>query len=131
MFIITDNTKTTPYVYESNDIKDVGDIIIGITGMQEEGRQAQRICSNMAFGDRFATSRGYEIECKQKIEPNKIKYRIEMEINGSMMVEVEANSVEEAERKAMEIYYQTNFGPLENTQCNIWGTEDEYGNGYY
>lgn len=34
-----------------NDVKDVGDIVIGVTGKIEEGEKAERIAGLMNFGD--------------------------------------------------------------------------------
>ena len=67
MFIVTDYTRATPYRMLSEDIKDVGDIVIGITGKEEDGIKAMKIASEMGFGG-IHTDNWYRIECVEEKE---------------------------------------------------------------
>ena len=58
-YFINEETHTDDKV---NDVKDVGDIVIGVTGKTEEGEKAERIAGLMNFGDTFI-SQEYFIGC--------------------------------------------------------------------
>lgn len=58
-YFINEETHTDDKV---NDVKDVGDIVIGATGKTEEGEKAERITGLMNFGDMYIT-REYLIDC--------------------------------------------------------------------
>lgn len=67
MFIVTNYSmkQHIPMKYRAsklNDIKDVIDMVIGITGDEQDGVEAGVIASNMKFGD-IHSARRYRIEC--------------------------------------------------------------------
>ena len=67
MFIVTNYSmkQHIPMKYRTNklnDIKDLIDMIIGITGDEQKGIEAGVIASNMKFGD-IHSARSYRIEC--------------------------------------------------------------------
>lgn len=51
MFIITDCTKNPPHKTVSSDVKDVADIVLGITGSEEFAQDVLRKVGDMHFGD--------------------------------------------------------------------------------
>ena len=63
MFVLTDYTVKPPYIYNKNDIKDVADIVIGITGDEKEGDKIAMFCGDMHFGDTSISRLGYVINC--------------------------------------------------------------------
>ena len=68
-FIVTDNA--TKKETRLNDIKDVGDVVIGITGSDEDGRVASTKAANMKFGD-IHTDEKYSIKCvKESLKESK------------------------------------------------------------
>lgn len=50
MFIVKDCTRNPPYTMISNDIKDVRDIVIGITGDETIGNHVLLHLGHMTFG---------------------------------------------------------------------------------
>lgn len=50
MFIVKDCTRNPPYTTVSNDIKDVRDIVIGITGDETIGDHVLLHLGHMSFG---------------------------------------------------------------------------------
>lgn len=68
MFLLVNGTRTesgrfvTKGCTSFNDIKDLGDAVIGITGEERIGLDASTIAGCMRFGDIF-TSDLYIIEC--------------------------------------------------------------------
>ena len=50
MFIVTYCTRNPPYTMVSNDVKDVRDIVIGITGDEMIGDHVLLHLGHMAFG---------------------------------------------------------------------------------
>lgn len=50
MFIVKDCTRNPPYTTASNDIKDVRDIVIGITGNERIGDHVLLHLGHMTFG---------------------------------------------------------------------------------
>jgi len=63
MFLLTDYTSKPAKIYKKNDIKDVADIVIGITGCEEEGYKVETFCGDMHFGDSHISRCGYTIDC--------------------------------------------------------------------
>lgn len=62
MFIITDNTRKNPSQYRVNDINTGADIILGITGEEQDYQEAAKIMGNMRFGDNHISDK-YTINC--------------------------------------------------------------------
>lgn len=59
-FVVTDNT--TKKETKLNDTKDVGDVVIGITGKEDDGNTASNKAANMKFGDSHSDGK-YSIKC--------------------------------------------------------------------
>jgi hypothetical protein len=52
----------------ANDIKDIADIVTGITGSRVIGNSASVYAESMCFGDKFSDfGWGYSIECFQEL----------------------------------------------------------------
>ena len=68
MFLVTDLTNTLPITAMVNDIKDIGDIIIGITGDTDTGNSVQVIAGHMGFGDEFISQSHFTIHCITEAE---------------------------------------------------------------
>ena len=62
MFIITDPTGNFPFRSHCNDIDTAADIIMGITGVDQDYEDSAKVMSNMRFGDTYIHAR-YVIEC--------------------------------------------------------------------
>lgn len=64
----TDDGVTTKQEYELNDIKDIWDLVVGITGDRTEAKRAMLIAANMRWGDEFYSGvySSYYIECVRK-----------------------------------------------------------------
>lgn len=62
MFLVKDCTRTPPYTMVSNDIKDVRDIVIGITGDETIGDHVLLHLGHMTFGDTLGWG-PYIIKC--------------------------------------------------------------------
>lgn len=63
MFVLIDYTVKPPYIYNKNDIKDVADIVVDITGNEKEGDKVVMFCEDMRFGDTHISRLGYVIDC--------------------------------------------------------------------
>lgn len=63
MFIIKDCTRNPSHTIVSNDVKDVRDIIIGITGDETIGDHVLRQVGDMSFGDVLIGCPYYIIDC--------------------------------------------------------------------
>lgn len=63
MFIIKDCTKNPSHTVVSNDVKDVRDIIIGITGDEAIGDYVLHHVGHMSFGDVLIGNPYYIIDC--------------------------------------------------------------------
>lgn len=59
-----------------------------------------------------------------------MKYYVTMAIDGRFTCEVEANGLDEAKEKAIEEYYDADFGVLECIGAQAVNAEDEDGNLY-
>lgn len=59
-----------------------------------------------------------------------MKYYVTMAIDGRFTCEVEANGLDEAKEKAIEEYYDADFGVLECIEAQAVNAEDEDGNLY-
>ena len=59
-----------------------------------------------------------------------MKYYVTMAIDGRFTCEVEANGLDEAKEKAIEEYYDADFGVLECIEAQTVNVEDEDGNLY-
>lgn len=68
MFLVTDLTDARNITTQSNDIKDVGDIIIGITGDPDAGSGIQAIAGHMQFGDEFVSRSRFKVCCVKENE---------------------------------------------------------------
>lgn len=68
MFVVTDCTRPTPYKMNSNDVKDVRDIVLGISGSEEIANAALRHAGDMLFGDSLILSPYFILECIQECE---------------------------------------------------------------
>lgn len=62
MFLVIDMTEMPSSTTRLNDIKDVRDVVVGITGSVEDGNAAYDAASNMRFGDKFCQP-FFEIHC--------------------------------------------------------------------
>ena len=63
MFIVKDWTRTPPYTMVSNDIKDVRDIVIGITGDEAIGDHVLLHLGHMIFGQFLVWGQSFVIKC--------------------------------------------------------------------
>lgn len=63
MYLLTDLTNKYPHTTQLNDVKDVGDVVIGITGNAAIGRTAELIASNMSFGSEFTCVDTFRLRC--------------------------------------------------------------------
>ena len=66
MFIVKDLTGEIPFRHHTNDSETAADIVLGMTGEQNDYNNALTVMSTMNFGDVFISkSRGgtYSIEC--------------------------------------------------------------------
>ena len=72
MFILTDCTTAECPIkkYVLNDITDIGDIVIGITGREDIANKAMHDASNMIFGDTIINNPYYILDCVMKGENN-------------------------------------------------------------
>lgn len=59
-----------------------------------------------------------------------MKYYVTMAIDGRFTCEVDANNFVEAKEKAIDKYYDTDFGGLECIDATVVNAEDEKGNFY-
>lgn len=64
MFRITDYTKATPVRMLTNNVSDIRDIVIGITGRESDGAKAEMVAGDMGFGGIY-TDIWYRIECER------------------------------------------------------------------
>ena len=64
----TDGNTTSKHEYELNDVKDIWDLIVGITGDRTEAKRAMLIAANMRWDDEFYSGvyNSYYIECIRK-----------------------------------------------------------------
>ena len=69
MFIISDPTGKFPFRNRTNDIDTAADIIMGITGVDEDYDDSAKIMSNMHLGEKYSCDR-YIIECVEEDEVN-------------------------------------------------------------
>ncbi len=63
MFLVTDLTGQFPQETTTGDVKDVADVIIGITGDEREGERVEAIIGQMKFGDEFLCPSRFKILC--------------------------------------------------------------------
>ena len=63
MFKIAEISKYLPKCYDCDDVKTAADIILGITGEQEEADSALTIMGVMRHGDWYTRSDKYVIRC--------------------------------------------------------------------
>ncbi len=63
MFLVTDLSERFPHASKIHDTKDVGDIVVGITGSTSTGRTAEVIAANMGFGDEFVCPGSFKLRC--------------------------------------------------------------------
>lgn len=63
MFVVTDCTRKPPYRMNSSDVKDVQDIVLGISGSEEIADAALRHASEMHFGDSYVFSPYFILDC--------------------------------------------------------------------
>ena len=68
MFVLTDYTTNARRMYTVNDVKDIGDIILGITGDEEVAKRAVKDAGDMYFGDVIIGNPYYVLECIKEIE---------------------------------------------------------------
>ena len=68
MFILTDYTTNVRRMYTVNDVKDIGDIILGITGDEEVAKRAMKKASDMYFGETFIGGPYFFLECIKENE---------------------------------------------------------------
>ena len=64
-FLVTDLTNKYPRITQLNDTRDVGDVIVGITGNTAADRTAELIASNMKFGSEFTCADTFRMRCVQ------------------------------------------------------------------
>lgn len=70
MFVVIDTTEKMPYRNHTNAIKTAADIVLGITGKDEDYDQALYIMSGMRWGDTFSNDR-FAIMCyNETLEKN-------------------------------------------------------------
>ena len=60
--IIQTTNNRTAWIKDANDIKDLADIVIGITGDPLDALKIENIAGWMQWGDKF-NSKNYKIEC--------------------------------------------------------------------
>ena len=63
MFRITDYTIRPPRITISNDVKDVADIVLGISGSEEIASKVLRYIGCMQFGDTIIENPYCIIDC--------------------------------------------------------------------
>lgn len=63
MFIITDCTRPTPQDIVCNDVKDLRDIVLGITDDDAIADAVYNAVCNMTFGDSYILSPYLAIDC--------------------------------------------------------------------
>ena len=63
MFIVKDCTRNPPYTTASNDIKDVRDIVIGITGNERIGDHVLLHLGHMTFGQFLVWGQSFIVKC--------------------------------------------------------------------
>ena len=63
MFKITDYTIRPPRITISNDVKDVADIVLGISGSEEIASKVLRYIGCMQFGDTIIENSYCIIDC--------------------------------------------------------------------
>mgnify|MGYP003394241380 CR=1 FL=1 len=63
MFKITDYTIRPPRITISNDVKDVADIVLGISGSEEIASKVLRCIGCMQFGDTIIENPYCIIDC--------------------------------------------------------------------
>ena len=68
MFILTDCTRPTPQNIVCNDVKDLRDIVLGITDDDTIADAAYNAVCNMTFGDSYMVNPLFAIECVQDHE---------------------------------------------------------------
>ena len=64
-FFVTDLTHKYPRITQLNDTRDVGDVIVGITGNTAADRTAELIAANMKFGSEFTCADTFRMRCVQ------------------------------------------------------------------
>lgn len=74
MFRITYKLYGWSRITDLNDVKDLNDIVVGITGNSEEGAKAEAIAGRMNFGDMFIGT-DYRIKCYMETNQNGSKER--------------------------------------------------------
>lgn len=63
MFILTDCTRPTPQDIVCNDVKDLRDIVLGITDDDAIADAAYNAVCNMTFGDSYMVNPLFAIDC--------------------------------------------------------------------
>ena len=53
------------WITDTNDIKDLADIVIGITGDPLDGLKIEHVAGWMQYGEKFVT-KNYRIECRKE-----------------------------------------------------------------
>lgn len=66
MFILTDCTAYPRRKYTLNDIKDIGDVVLGMTGDENIAKRAMNDAGILTFGDAIIANPYYIIECVQE-----------------------------------------------------------------
>jgi hypothetical protein len=62
MFVLS--TKYDRFIHHVTDVKDLQDILLGLTDDKNESKRIAIIAGNMTFGDGFATS-GIMLTCQE------------------------------------------------------------------
>ena len=78
MFIVKDCTRNPPYTTASNDIKDVRDIVIGITGNERIGDHVLLHLGHMTFGQFLVWGQSFMSICRFEIRARRILGRRKM-----------------------------------------------------
>lgn len=66
MFLVIDLSGKFPYTSKLYDTKDVGDVVIGITGDQADGDLAETMAGYMGFGNEFVSHGRFKLLCIQE-----------------------------------------------------------------
>lgn len=62
MFVVSEHTPSGWMPTRTNDIKDVYDIVLGITGRESEAVRAEEFASDMGFGGQYIAT-WWKLEC--------------------------------------------------------------------
>ena len=65
MFLLTDCTVTPTKTVKLNDIRDIGDVIIGISNDEERAKKAMTHAGDMHFGDSYMVNPIFILDCVQ------------------------------------------------------------------